>query len=74
VQHILKSRTTQLRDLILHKGANVYICGNASAMAKDVYKSFADILSETENEESELLADNYLEGMKNTGRWQEDVW
>jgi len=40
-------------------------------MARDVFKAFSDIIADG----SELeVGDAYLEEMKHTGRWSEDVW
>jgi len=64
---------TELRDLVLRKNAHVYVCGNASRMAKDVFKAFVKIVAE-DSEHCPHDGEEYLRNMKAAGRWSEDVW
>lgn len=75
VQHLLRQQGQELRDLILRQGAHVYVCGDASRMAKDVATTIAEILAkdqEFEGVNGESV--KYMREMKSTGRWLEDVW
>ena len=44
VQDSLKTHGQHVTDLIYNKSANIYICGDASNMAKNVNQTFVDIL------------------------------
>lgn len=70
VQDLVRSRGEELRELILNHGAHVYVCGEASCMAKDVFRTFAGILDIS----IECSGEEYLRTLKATGRWSEDVW
>ena len=70
VQDVVRSRAEELKDLVLNRGAHVYVCGDAARMAKDVFKAFEDIVDDG----VDGLNSGYLKGMKASGRWSEDVW
>lgn len=70
VQDLVRTHADELRELVLNQNAHVYVCGDASRMAKDVFKAFGDILDGGVEESS----DGCLKGMKASGRWSEDVW
>ncbi|CCF58297.1 hypothetical protein KAFR_0E01430 [Kazachstania africana CBS 2517] len=72
VQHKMQERKKDIYDL-LDKGAHVYVCGDASRMAKDVQKTIAEILVEFRNV-SEPTASEIIKNMKLAGKYQEDVW
>lgn len=72
VQHKMaeyKERVGELMDL----GANFYICGDASSMARDVQNQLIQILSERKNIE-EPVAVEMVKSLKINNRFQEDVW
>lgn len=75
VQHLLRQQGQELRDLILRQGAHVYVCGDASRMAKDVAATMAEIiaLDQTFNGDIESSTTKLRE-MKRSGFWLEDVW
>lgn len=50
----------------------MYICGDAHRMAKDVFKTMAQIIEEDEAFDGDAQA--YLKGLKKCKRWLEDVW
>jgi sulfite reductase alpha subunit-like flavoprotein len=54
-------------------GLHVYVCGEAKAMAKDVNKTLAEIISE-EKGISEQQAEELLNNLSKNGRYQQDVW
>jgi sulfite reductase (NADPH) flavoprotein alpha-component len=72
VQHRLQQHADEVYDW-LKNGANVYVCGDRKKMAKDVERTFTNILKDkaglsTEQAKEQLL--NY----KKEGRYQEDVY
>lgn len=72
VQHRLKQRADEVFNW-LEKGALIYVCGDRKKMAKDVAKTFIDILKDkaglsTEQAEERLLS------YKKEGRYLEDVY
>ena len=75
VQHHLVDDAPQIRELILRTGANVYVCGNAGRMAKDVFATMTRLLSEDSLVNGDMEdAVGYLNRMKVDKRWLEDVW
>lgn len=72
VQHLLEEQAEELRELILRRNACVYVCGDAHRMAKDVFKTMAQIVGEDPTFEGD--AQNYLKALKKSKRWLEDVW
>ena len=57
----------------LERGAHVYVCGDAGYMAKDVHSALAAIVRE-KGGMSEDQATEYLNEMKQAGRYQRDVY
>jgi sulfite reductase (NADPH) flavoprotein alpha-component len=57
----------------LEQGAHFYVCGDALRMAKDVDTALADIIVQ-HGETSAEDARAYLEALKQTGRYQADVY
>jgi sulfite reductase (NADPH) flavoprotein alpha-component len=57
VQDILHQHATELRDLVLRKNAHVYVCGDASRMAKDVFIASTRIIAAECEENSTETAD-----------------
>ncbi|KAH7252835.1 hypothetical protein BKA59DRAFT_492640 [Fusarium tricinctum] len=72
VQHRLKQASAEVYGL-LEQQAHVYVCGDAVRMAKDVSRTFVEIIAEgcgvglTE-------AEKVLKNMRAENRYQEDVW
>lgn len=73
VQHRLIEHGEMIWELIREKRAHIYICGDASNMAKDVQASVITIAKTVggmgENQANELIKDLRLRG-----RFHEDVW
>ena len=70
VQDLVWSHGDELKRLVLTENAHVYICGDASRMSKDVFRTFGEIINGCVEESGE----SYLKSMKASGRWCEDVW
>jgi sulfite reductase alpha subunit-like flavoprotein len=70
VQDLLSEHAAELKRLVLKEKAHVYVCGDASRMAKDVFKTFAGLIDGQCGESGV----EYLRDMKASGRWSEDVW
>jgi sulfite reductase alpha subunit-like flavoprotein len=74
VQDLLHRNAEELRDLIVQRNAHVYVCGDASRMAKDVFKAFSQLVQVDGQGSSSESGTSYLVNMKAAGRWSEDVW
>jgi len=74
VQHLMAKpeMKSKIWKLISLKGY-IYICGDASHMAKDVSRTLAQILHE-EGNMSIKDAEKYLDRMSTQGRFLQDVW
>lgn len=74
VQDLLHDHAAELADLILQRGAHVYVCGDASRMAKDVFRAVSSIVDDKCERLYNQPGEEYLRSMKSVGRWSEDVW
>ncbi|KAI9306955.1 NADPH-dependent cytochrome P450 oxidoreductase [Cunninghamella echinulata] len=72
VQHRLEEHGKSIWQL-LEKGAYIYVCGDARNMARDVNQTFVNLAMEF-GERTEQKALDYVKNLRNTGRYQEDVW
>lgn len=72
VQDKIKARAKEI-DSLIQDGAFIYVCGDASRMARDVQSTFAKILSEQRDISIEK-ATELVKSMKVQNRYQEDVW
>ncbi|KAG2190023.1 hypothetical protein INT46_002594 [Mucor plumbeus] len=72
VQHRLMENGSEMWDL-LEKGAYVYVCGDAKVMARDVNQTFVRFAQQFGGLEEDKAHD-YVKNLRNTGRYQEDVW
>lgn len=57
----------------LEEGTYVYICGDASRMAKDVENALLDVI-EQQRQRSRDDAEEYLDGLREDRRYQRDVY
>ena len=57
----------------LKEGANIYVCGDAKRMAKDVERALIDIAAEHGARSTEEAV-NFVSGLKKAGRYQADVY
>lgn len=72
VQHKLKEVSHHLNAL-LEQGAYIYVCGDASKMARDVQHTLSEIIAKERNIPEERGAE-IVRGLKVQNRYQEDVW
>ncbi|RLV96175.1 NADPH--cytochrome P450 reductase [Spathaspora sp. JA1] len=72
VQHKLLEQSKRINQMLLD-GAMIYICGDASHMARDVQAAFAKIISD-ERDITVEKAGVLIRSLKVQNRYQEDVW
>jgi sulfite reductase (NADPH) flavoprotein alpha-component len=72
VQHRMMENADVLWEW-LQKGAYFYICGEAKSMAKDVESTLLKIIENCGHLNS-TQAEDFLKMLKNTGRYQKDVY
>lgn len=72
VQHRLLERGAEIYQW-LESGAHLYVCGDASRMAKDVQQALIDIIAE-HGGKSPADAKAYLEVLRKAKRYQRDVY
>jgi sulfite reductase (NADPH) flavoprotein alpha-component len=57
----------------IERGATVYVCGDANAMAHDVHEALLELIGENANLDAEGAAD-YLKKLQKEKRYQRDVY
>jgi len=57
----------------LQQGAHLYICGDATRMAKDVHQALVEIVAE-QGDLNVTQAESYLKSLRTTKRYQKDVY
>ncbi|MBP6562821.1 MAG: NADPH-dependent assimilatory sulfite reductase flavoprotein subunit, partial [Neisseriaceae bacterium] len=57
----------------LQHGAHVYVCGDATRMARDVEATLLAIIAEQGQLDADA-ADDYLNDLRESGRYQRDVY
>ncbi len=72
VQHLMRKRGAQLWRW-LQDGAQLYVCGNADPMAKDVDRAICDIAAEHGNLEPDA-AKAYVQSLNADKRYHRDVY
>ncbi len=72
VQHRLIERGEEVYRW-LEAGAHVYVCGDASRMAKDVQQALMEVIA-THGKKTPEEAKAYLEAMRKAKRYQRDVY
>ena len=72
VQHRLRERGREVFDW-LEGGAHLYVCGDATRMAKDVHAALLDIIATHGGKSAEDAAD-YLSDLQRQGRYARDVY
>ncbi|HXL58973.1 MAG TPA: hypothetical protein VN958_22075, partial [Chitinophagaceae bacterium] len=72
VQHKMQQQANELFDWI-ERGAHIYICGCKDPMSNDVEKTLINIIT-THGNLSESKAAEYLENMRECGRYHKDVY
>ena len=74
VQHLIRERSKEVAKMILDDKAYIYVCGDASRMAKDVKNAIIDILALHNEKMDKKDAIKYVENMQNNGRYLQDIW
>ncbi|OBA23924.1 hypothetical protein METBIDRAFT_30288 [Metschnikowia bicuspidata var. bicuspidata NRRL YB-4993] len=72
VQDKILSRAKEV-NLLLESGAFIYVCGDASKMARDVQTTIVKIISDERSISPEKAGD-LVRSLKVQNRYQEDVW
>lgn len=72
VQHKLREHGRDLFDW-LEDGAHLYVCGDATRMAKDVHAALLEAIAEHGGRSTED-ATEYLNGLQSQGRYARDVY
>jgi sulfite reductase (NADPH) flavoprotein alpha-component len=72
VQHRLQDRAVELYRWI-EDGAHLYVCGDASQMARDVHEALLSVIAGQGGRGREA-AEEYLRDMQSQGRYQRDVY
>lgn len=72
VQHKLLEQSDKIGAL-LEQGAFIYVCGDASKMARDVQSTLTKIVA-SQRDVSEERATDIIRSFKTQNRYQEDVW
>lgn len=72
VQDLLKQHSDTIAQLI-KDGAFIYVCGDASKMARDVQKALTQIIADSREIHEDRAAD-IVRSFKTQNRYQEDVW
>lgn len=73
VQHILGLHRSDVMRLLLQEGARLYVCGDAKNMARDVQETLVGMVME-ETGVAKLEAMRVIGGLKEQGRYLQDVW
>jgi sulfite reductase (NADPH) flavoprotein alpha-component len=72
VQDRLRERGRELFEW-LEGGAHLYVCGDATRMAKDVHAALRDVVAERGGKSAED-AEDYLNTLQQQGRYARDVY
>lgn len=73
VQHRVREHADEVNDLLQNHKANLYVCGDAANMAREVNMVLAQIIAEKRGMEV-ARAEEVVKGMRGAGQYQEDVW
>lgn len=73
VQKHMEQNGARLADLILHRGAFIYVCGDGMHMAKDVHAALVRILAAHSDMET-TDAETYLRALMQRQQYVRDIW
>jgi sulfite reductase alpha subunit-like flavoprotein len=74
VQNLLKEDAAVIWDLLGKGGANLYLCGDAKHMAKDVEKTLIEDVLMAHGGKDAKEAEAFLQNMSRDARYFKDVW
>ena len=74
VQHMLREKSKDVSNMILNEKAYIFVCGDASHMAKDVENAIIDILALHNEKMDKREATKYVKTMQQQGRYMQDIW
>jgi len=72
VQHKMIEFSEVIYNLLVEKKGYFYVCGDARSMAKEVHSSLIKVLVKAGKTEEQ--SEQYLNEMKQSGRYLTDVW
>lgn len=72
VQHRLRENAALVNELLQQK-ANIYVCGDAAHMAREVNVVLGQIIAEQRGLSPEK-GEDIVKHMRSSGTYQEDVW
>ena len=72
--YFLQEHAAKLAELIVDKGAYVFVCGDGKHMAKDVQTKLREIVARHGAGMQPEAAEDYLQGMQKNGRYVRDIW
>lgn len=73
VQDLIKQHGKDFINMVVHDNAVVYVCGDATNMAKDVRKMIVSCLVDFQKL-SEVEAENFMKNLEQTKRYIQDIW
>lgn len=73
VQHRMWEDRTHLGELVVDRGAIIYVCGDAKRMARDVHRIIIQIVKDYRKCDDEV-ASTLVKELRKGGRYLEDVW
>ncbi|KAF8065880.1 ATR2 [Scenedesmus sp. PABB004] len=73
VQHHLAAAGAEVWGLLQQPGASVYVCGDASAMAKDVHRALIAV-AQRHGGLTTSQAEAWVKRLGDSGRYHKDVW
>merc|ERR1712154_2867 len=73
VQHLLRENSSLISNMILNDNAYIFVCGDASRMAKDVENAIIELVA-LHSKMSIIESKKYIEKMKTSNRYNIDVW
>jgi sulfite reductase (NADPH) flavoprotein alpha-component len=72
VQHRLRENSSEVYDWLAN-GAHLYVCGDATRMARDVHDALIDVFAKHGNGDREQAAEE-LEKLRQQGRYARDIY